>query len=84
MPDFNDIEHNRVSNNFEYGILVIGISDKHLWLASGNVVAHNVITRSADADLALALPAGAERGLLLSYRLAGSPAGVPRSRSRRM
>lgn len=58
--DFNDIEHNRVIDNFEYGILVIGIQDTHLWLPSGNVVAHNVVQGSTDADLALALPAGAD------------------------
>ena len=58
--DFNDIERNRVMDNFEYGILVIGIGDKQLWLPSGNVVAHNIVTGSTDADLALALPAGAE------------------------
>jgi hypothetical protein len=58
--DFNDIERNRVLDNFEYGILVVGIDDKHLWLPSGNVVAHNIVKGSTDADLALALPAGAE------------------------
>src|SRR5262249_2015634 len=58
--DFNDIERNRVIDNYEYGILVIGIGDKQVWLPSGNVVAHNIVTGSTDADLALALPAGAE------------------------
>jgi hypothetical protein len=58
--NFNDIEHNRVIDNYEYGILVIGIGDKQVWLPSGNVVAHNIVTGSTDADLALALPAGAE------------------------
>jgi Right handed beta helix region len=57
--DFNDVERNRVIDNYEYGILVIGITDKQLWLPSGNMVAHNVVTGSTDADLALALPAGA-------------------------
>jgi hypothetical protein len=58
--DFNDIERNRVIDNFEYGILVIGIGDKQVWLPSGNVVAHNVVAGSTAADLALALPAGAD------------------------
>ena len=39
---------------------MIGIGDKQVWLPSGNVVAHNVVKGSTDADLALALPAGAE------------------------
>jgi hypothetical protein len=58
--DFNDIERNRVIDNYEYGILVIGIGDKQVWLPSGNMVAHNIVKGSTDADLALALPAGAE------------------------
>ena len=57
--DFNDIERNRVINNSEYGILVLGNVDKNFWLASGNVVAHNLVKGSGMADLALGTPVGA-------------------------
>ncbi len=57
--DFNYIARNRVVNNSEYGIVVLGNVDKQLWLASGNVVERNVVTGSGLADLALAAPSGA-------------------------
>jgi hypothetical protein len=83
--DFNDIEHNRVINNSEYGILVLGNVDKNFWLASGNVVAHNLVKGSGMADLALGTPVGANNcfsdnqaattapALLEETHLCGSP-----------
>src|SRR5579875_53041 len=57
--DLNFIAYNRVVNNSEYGILVSGIIDTNMWLASGNVVEWNHVTGSGIADLALATPSGA-------------------------
>jgi Right handed beta helix region len=57
--DLNYIADNRVERNTAYGILVSGIIDTNLWLASGNVVARNTVRDSGIADLALAAPSGA-------------------------
>lgn len=57
--DFNYIADNRVERNSLYGIAIIGNVDANFWLASGNVVTHNVIRASGSADLALAAPIGA-------------------------
>ena len=57
--DLNYIANNRVVNNSEYGILVLGNIDKNFWLASGNVVRGNTVTGSGVADLGLASPSGA-------------------------
>lgn len=57
--DLNYIANNRVINNSEYGILVLGNIDKNFWLASGNVVKGNTINGSGLADLGLAAPSGA-------------------------
>jgi parallel beta helix pectate lyase-like protein/phospholipase D-like protein len=57
--DLNYIANNRVVNNSEYGILVLGNIDKNFWLASGNVVKGNTVTGSGVADLGLASPSGA-------------------------
>jgi Right handed beta helix region len=57
--DFNDIERNRVVDNSEYGILVLGNIDQNFWLASGNVVMRNQVKGSGFADLALGTPVGA-------------------------
>jgi Right handed beta helix region/Phospholipase_D-nuclease N-terminal len=57
--DLNYIANNRVVNNSEYGILVLGNIDKNFWLASGNVVTGNTVTGSGVADLALSAPSGA-------------------------
>ncbi len=57
--DLNYIANNRVVNNSEYGILVLGNIDKNFWLASGNVVRGNTVTGSGVADLALSSPSGA-------------------------
>ncbi|HEU4785665.1 MAG TPA: right-handed parallel beta-helix repeat-containing protein [Ktedonobacterales bacterium] len=57
--DLNYIANNRVANNSEYGILVLGNIDRNFWLASGNVVKGNTVTGSGVADLALSAPSGA-------------------------
>ena len=57
--DFNYIAGNRVIDNPEYGISVLGNVDQNLWMASGNVVERNLVKGSGVADLALAFPAGA-------------------------
>lgn len=57
--DLNYIANNRVINNSEYGILVLGNIDKNFWLASGNVVRGNTVTGSGVADIGLASPSGA-------------------------
>lgn len=57
--DLNYIANNRVRNNSEYGILVVGNLDRNFWLASGNVVTGNTVTGSGVADLGLAAPSGA-------------------------
>ncbi len=57
--DLNYIANNRVANNSEYGILVLGNIDQNFWLASGNVVRGNTVTSSGVADLALSSPSGA-------------------------
>ncbi|HEX5439647.1 MAG TPA: right-handed parallel beta-helix repeat-containing protein [Ktedonobacterales bacterium] len=57
--DLNYIANNRVVNNSEYGILVLGNIDKNFWLASGNVVRGNAVSGSGVADLGLAAPSGA-------------------------
>lgn len=57
--DLNYIANNRVRNNSEYGILVVGNIDRNFWLASGNVVTGNTVSGSGVADLGLASPSGA-------------------------
>jgi Right handed beta helix region len=57
--NLNYVADNRVEQNSDYGILVIGNLSKQLWLASGNVVERNTVGGSGVADLALAAPAGA-------------------------
>ncbi|HEU5439951.1 MAG TPA: right-handed parallel beta-helix repeat-containing protein [Ktedonobacterales bacterium] len=57
--DMNYVAGNRVINNPEYGILVLGNIDQQMWIASGNVVEHNVVHGSGLADLALGSPSGA-------------------------
>ena len=57
--DQNYIANNRVINNSEYGILVLGNIDKNFWLASGNVVRGNTVSGSGLADIGLASPSGA-------------------------
>ncbi|HEX9057355.1 MAG TPA: right-handed parallel beta-helix repeat-containing protein [Ktedonobacterales bacterium] len=57
--DLNYIANNRVSNNSEYGILVVGNIDRNFWVASGNVVKGNTVKGSGVADLGLASPSGA-------------------------
>ncbi|HEX6544224.1 MAG TPA: right-handed parallel beta-helix repeat-containing protein [Ktedonobacterales bacterium] len=57
--DLNYIANNRVINNSEYGILVVGNIDQQFWLASGNVIRGNTVVGSGVADLGLASPSGA-------------------------
>ncbi|HEX8997146.1 MAG TPA: right-handed parallel beta-helix repeat-containing protein [Ktedonobacterales bacterium] len=57
--DKNYIAHNRVVNNPDYGILVVGNIDRNFWIASGNVVERNTVSGSGIADLALGAPSGA-------------------------
>jgi hypothetical protein len=57
--DKNYVMHNRVENNPDYGILVLGNIDQNFWIASGNVVEHNTVKGSGIADLALGAPTGA-------------------------
>lgn len=57
--DKDYVAYNRVVNNPEYGILVLGNIDKNMWLASGNVVMHNHVKGSGREDLALGSPSGA-------------------------
>jgi hypothetical protein len=57
--NLNYVANNRVINNPEYGILVLGNIDQNLWLASGNVVKDNTVRGSGLADLALGSPSGA-------------------------
>lgn len=57
--NLNYVANNRVVNNPEYGILVLGNIDQNLWLASGNVVKDNTVKGSGLADLALGSPSGA-------------------------
>jgi hypothetical protein len=56
--DKDYVAYNKVVNNPEYGIAVIGNLDQNLWLATGNVVEHNTVSGSGVADLALGLPSG--------------------------
>ncbi len=56
--NLNYVANNRVVNNPEYGILVLGNIDQNLWLASGNVVKDNTVKGSGLADLALGSPSG--------------------------
>jgi hypothetical protein len=57
--DKNYIVGNRVENNPDYGILVLGNIDQNFWIASGNVVEQNSVKGSGIADLALGAPSGA-------------------------
>ena len=53
------VERNRVVDHVNHGILVTPNVDEHIWTASGNRVAGNLVEGSGRADLALAGPAGA-------------------------
>ncbi len=53
------VVNNRVENNPDYGILVLGNIDQNFWIASGNVVERNKVKGSGIADLALGAPTGA-------------------------
>jgi hypothetical protein len=57
--DKDYIANNRVENNPDYGILVLGNIDQNFWIATGNVVEHNIVRGSGMADLALGAPSGA-------------------------
>ena len=57
--DKDYITGNRVVNNPEYGILVLGNIDQNFWIATGNVVEGNIVKGSGLADLALGAPSGA-------------------------
>jgi hypothetical protein len=57
--DHNYVANNRVSGSPTYGILVLGALSVQTWLAAGNEVAHNQVSGSGIADLALAAPSGA-------------------------
>ncbi len=57
--DKDYVADNRVVNNPDYGILVLGNIDQNFWIATGNVVEHNVVKGSGLADLALGAPSGA-------------------------
>ncbi|HEX8729253.1 MAG TPA: right-handed parallel beta-helix repeat-containing protein [Ktedonobacterales bacterium] len=57
--DKDYITQNRVENNPDYGILVLGNIDQNFWIATGNVVEHNTVRNSGIADLALGAPSGA-------------------------
>lgn len=49
---------NTVSNQQNYGIIVIGNIDSNAWVASDNRILNNTVTNSGVADLALATPSG--------------------------
>ncbi|HEV2825319.1 MAG TPA: right-handed parallel beta-helix repeat-containing protein [Actinomycetota bacterium] len=53
------VERNHVLDHVNNGILVTPNIDKHVWTATGNRVAGNLVEGSGRADLALAGPAGA-------------------------
>jgi hypothetical protein len=55
----NVIINNRVRDENNYGIIVIGNIDDNFWLPSDNRVIGNTVTNSGVADLALAAPIGA-------------------------
>ena len=57
--DKDYITQNRVENNPDYGILVLGNIDQNFWIATGNVVERNTVKNSGIADLALGAPSGA-------------------------
>ncbi|HEX8731679.1 MAG TPA: right-handed parallel beta-helix repeat-containing protein [Ktedonobacterales bacterium] len=57
--DKDYVVDNRVENNPDYGILVLGNIDQNFWIASGNVVERNQVKGSGIADLALGAPTGA-------------------------
>jgi Right handed beta helix region/Phospholipase_D-nuclease N-terminal len=57
--NLNYVANNRVVDNDEYGILVVGNIDKNMWISSGNVVRGNSVKGSKVADIALAGPTGA-------------------------
>lgn len=54
----NVIISNRVRDQSNYGIIVIGNIDDNFWIPSDNRVIGNVVTNSGVADLALAAPIG--------------------------
>jgi plastocyanin len=53
----NLIADNVVEDSATYGIVVMPIVDRNLWVTSDNVVRDNVVRRSGQADLALGAPA---------------------------
>jgi hypothetical protein len=57
--DKDYVAYNKVVDNSEYGIAVVGNIDQNMWLSSGNVVAHNTVKNSGVDDLALGAPNGA-------------------------
>lgn len=52
------IIHNKIEDQKNYGILVLGNIDTNLWFAHGNTVKDNVVTGSGVADIGLTAPAG--------------------------
>ncbi len=54
----NVIIGNRVRDQRNYGIIVIGNIDDNFWVPSDNRVIGNIVTNSGVADLALAAPSG--------------------------
>ncbi|MDY6764677.1 MAG: right-handed parallel beta-helix repeat-containing protein [Halobacteria archaeon] len=56
----NIIEENEVRNHMNFGVSIIPMIDKNIWISSGNIVRKNEVRNSGRADLALAAPAGSE------------------------
>ncbi len=54
----NVVIGNHVSNQQNYGIIVIGNIDDNFWVPSDNRIINNTVTNSGVADLALASPSG--------------------------
>ena len=53
----NLVADNVVEDSATYGVVVMPIVDRNLWVTSDNVVRGNVVRRSGQADLALGAPA---------------------------
>lgn len=72
----NVVEGNRIWDHPNYGILVVPNIDEHFWVSSGHTIRANTLWDSGKADLAMALPTGADTCFEENRHTSSLPGGL--------